>query len=142
MSFLSPNTSRDLNLTKNVRRLETTSDIDVQIKASEKDTILCYESLFNTQAKMLISFNSLLIDKVQCVSSGNILPEFFSSPLYMQEFFLARWSSARFLFLCMCTYIFFSKSPNPPPPPPLRSKMVGPLGKKVLFFSPESNAGR
>ena len=85
--FLSPNTSCDLNLTKNVRRLGTTSAIDVQIKASEKDTILCYESLFNTQVQMLISFHSLRIDKVQCVSSGNILPEYFSSPLYMHEFY-------------------------------------------------------
>ena len=42
---LSPNTSRDLNLTKNVRRLETTGAINVQIKASEEDTIVCYKSL-------------------------------------------------------------------------------------------------
>ena len=47
-SFLSPNNSRDLNLTKNVRRLETAGTINVQIKVSEEDTILCYESLFDT----------------------------------------------------------------------------------------------
>ena len=78
--FLSPNASCDLNLTKNVRRLETTNAINVQIKASEKGTILCYEFLFNTQVQMVISFNSLLINKVQCVSSGKILLEFFFQP--------------------------------------------------------------
>ena len=36
--------------------------------------------LINTQVQMLKSFNSLLIDKVQCVSSENILPEFFFQP--------------------------------------------------------------
>ena len=76
----------------------------MQIKASEQDTILCYESFFNTQVQMLICFNSLLFDKVQCVSSGNILPEFFSSPLYVH-----------------CTNFFFFA-------PFLRSKVVGPLG--------------
>ena len=65
---------------------------------------------------MLKSFNSLLIDKVQCVSSENILPEFFSSPLYVHEFFLGRWSCARIFFLCICTCrIFFSKCPPPLP---------------------------
>ena len=38
---------RDLNSTKNVRILETTGAFNVQIKAFEKDTILCYEFLFN-----------------------------------------------------------------------------------------------
>ena len=85
--FLSRNASRDLNLTKNVRRLETTGAINVKIKASEEDTIVCYKSLFSTQVQMLKSFNSLLIDKAQCVSLGNILPEFFSSPLYVHEVF-------------------------------------------------------
>ena len=50
---------------------------------------------------MLKSFKSLLIDKVQCVSSENILPEFFSSPLYVHEFFLARWLLANKLTLNM-----------------------------------------
>ena len=65
---------------------------------------------------MLKSFKSLLIDKVQCVSSENILPEFFSSPLYVHEFFLARWSCARIFFLRICTCrMFFFKITHPPP---------------------------
>ena len=67
---------------------------------------------------MLKSFNSLLIDKVQCVSSENILPEFFSSPLYVHEFFLARWSCARIFFLCICTCRIFFFQNHPPPHPP------------------------
>ena len=91
--------------------LETTGAINVQVKASEEDTILCFESLFNSLVQMITSFNSLLIKRVQCVSSGNILPEFFSSPLYVHEFF---WHDScvavqEFFFLCICTcriYIF------------------------------------
>ena len=64
---------------------------------------------------MLKSFNSLLIDKVQCVSSENILPEFFSSPLYVHEFF---WHDGLvqefFSYACALAGYFFSKSPTPP----------------------------
>ena len=41
---------------------------------------------------------------------GN-LTEFVFSPLYMQEFFLARWSCANIFFLCIC---IFPKSPSLP----------------------------
>ena len=120
------------NLTKNVRRLETTSTINVQIKASEKDTILRYESLFNTKVQMLISFNSLLTDKVQCVSSGNILPEFFSSPLYVHECFLARWSSARiFSYACVLAGYFFKITQPHPPPSPSEVKWSAPYEQSV-----------
>ena len=122
--FKSRNTSRDLNLTKSVLRLETAGAINVQINSSAVDTILCYEYLVNTQVQMLKSFHSLLMDKVQCVSSGNILPEFFSSPLYVHEFFSARWSCARICFLCIrtCRVFFFHKYPTSPPPPPPSEK--------------------
>ena len=67
---------------------------------------------------MLKSFNSLLIDKVQCVSSENILPEFFF-PAHctcmnffwhdglVQEFFSYAYALAGYFFL-----------QNHPPPPP------------------------
>ena len=40
---------------------------------------------------------------------------FFSSPLYVQEFFLARWSCARIFFLCIytCRIFFFKITPLP-----------------------------
>ena len=42
----------------------------------------------------------------------------FSSPLYVHEFFLARWSCAKIFFLCICTCrIFFFTITHPPPPP-------------------------
>ena len=58
--------------------------------------------------------------KVQCVSTGNILLEFFSSPLYVREIFLGRWSCAEIFFLRICALqdIAFPNSP----PPPLRKK--------------------
>ena len=58
----------------------------------------------NTQAQMLKSFNSLLIQKFSV--SANILSEFFSSPLYVREIFFG-------------TMVL---SPNPPPPPPTKKK--------------------
>ena len=68
--------------------LETTGAINVQVKASEEDTILCFESLFNSLVQMLTSFNSLLIKRVQSVSSGNILPEcFFPAHCMCMNFF-------------------------------------------------------
>ena len=67
---------------------------------------------------MLKSFNSLLIDKVQCVSSGNILPEFFSRPLYVHEFFF--WHDGLvqefFSYAYALAGYFVSKSPTPPLP--------------------------
>ena len=65
---------------------------------------------------------------VQCVSTGNVLPEFFFPALctcvksfwddgLVQEFFSYAYELAGY---------FFSKSPPPPPPPPKKSKMVGP----------------
>ena len=67
---------------------------------------------------MLKSFNSLLIDKVQCVSSENILSEFFF-PAHctcmnffwhdglVQEFFSYAYALAG--------YFFFKITPPPPP---------------------------
>ena len=65
---------------------------------------------------MLKSFNSLLIDKVQCVSSENILPEFFSSPLYVHEFFF--WHDGLvqefFSYAYALAGYFFQNHPPPP----------------------------
>ena len=58
---------------------------------------------------------------------------FFSSPLYVHEFFLARWSCARIFFLCICTCrIFFFKITHPPPPP---QKLNGRPLMIVIFLS-------
>ena len=46
---------------------------------------------------------------------------FFSSPLNVHEFFLARWSCARIVFLCICTCRIFFFKITPPPPPPQKS---------------------
>ena len=114
--FLSPNTGHDLNLTKNALRMETTSAINVEIKAFEEDTILCYESFFITQVQVKKSFNNLLIDKIQCVSSENILPEFFSIPLYVHNFFFGTVVLCKnfFLFICTCRISFFQNHLTPP----------------------------
>ena len=45
---------------------------------------------------------------------------FFSSPLYVHEFFLARWSCARIFFVMhipTCRIFFFKITHTPPPPP-------------------------
>ena len=48
---------------------------------------------------------------------------FFSSPLYVHEFFLARWSCARiFSYTYALAGYFFSKSPPPPPPQKLNGR--------------------
>ena len=116
--------SHDLNLTKNVLRLETTGTINVQIFASEEDTILCYESPFSTQVQMLKSFNSLLIDKVQCVSSGNIAPEFFFQPTVRAWIFFWRDGLVQECFSYALAGCFFFPRITPPPPPSLSE--VGP----------------
>ena len=64
---------------------------------------------------MLNSFNSLLIDKVRCVSSENILQEFFFQPCSWMNFF---WHDGLvqefFSYAYALAGYFFSKSPNPP----------------------------
>lgn len=62
------NTSCDLEFDKNVPRLVTTGAINLKKKQSEGNTLLCYEYLFYINTQMLT---------VHCVSTGNILPEFF-----------------------------------------------------------------
>ena len=68
--FLSPNTGRDLNLTKNVLRLETEGAINVQIKASEEDTILWFFAIYLhicNIAFIIIYFNIVsLLPKSRC----------------------------------------------------------------------------
>ena len=85
---------------------------------------------------MLKYFNSLLIDKVQCVSSRNILPEFFPAHCTCMNFFLAQWSCAIIFFYAYAlAKYFFQNHPTPPPPPlpmPLRNKMVGPFVTPVV----------
>ena len=83
------NSSRDLEFDKNVPRLVTTGAINLKKKQSEGNTILCYEYLFyiNTQVQMLKSVNSLLIQKFTVSAQGTSCQNFFSSPLYVREFF-------------------------------------------------------
>ena len=66
-----------------------------------------------------------------CQLREHLAKIFFSSPLYVHEFFLARWPCARIFFLCICTCrIFFFKITHPPPPPPPPQKSNGrPLTK-------------
>ena len=83
---------------------------------------------------MLKSFNSLLIDKVEkveCVSSGNILPEIFFCLLYVHEFFFWHdglvqnfFFSYAYFYIIMHAYFYiimhgytFFKSPIPTPHP-------------------------
>ena len=119
------NTSRDLEFDKNVPRLVTTGAINLKKKQSEGNTLLCYEYLFyiNTQVQMLKSFNSFLIQKFSVSAQGTSCQNFFSSPLYVREFFLGRWSCAGIFFLRICTCrIFFFKIT----PPPLKVKWLAP----------------
>ena len=124
------NSSRDLELDKNVPGLVTTGATNLKKKQSEGSTLLCYEYLFyiNTQVQMLKSFNSLLIQKISVSAEGNSRHNFFfSTPQYVREMFLGRWSCAGIFFLCICTCrIFFQNHPTPPPPPQKKkkSKMV------------------
>ena len=66
-----------------------------------------------TQVQMLISLQSA--DKVQCVNPGNMLPEFFSSSLYVREFF---WENSLvqeiFSYTCALAGYFFQNHPSPP----------------------------
>ena len=64
---------------------------------------------------MLKSFNSLLIDKAQCVSSGNILPEFFFQPTVRAG--ICFWHDG-LVQECTCRIFFFKITQPPPPPPP------------------------
>ena len=68
---------------------------------------------------MLKSFNSLLIDKVQCVSSGNIFPEFFPAHSTCMTFFWADGLGKNFFLYAYALAGYFFKIP-----PPLRSKMI------------------
>ena len=116
---------RGFEFDKNVPRLVTTGAINLKKKQSEGNTLLRYEYLFypNTQFQMLKSFLNFCISKllkqfadtkVHCVSRGNILPEFFFSPLYMREFFLGRWSCAGIFFLRIPLQDSFFFKINPP----------------------------
>ena len=119
------NSSRDLELDKNLPRLVNTGATNLKKKQSEGSTLLCYEYLFyiNTQVQMLKSFNSLLIQKISVSAQGNSRQNFFSTPLYVREMFLGRWSCAEIFFLCICTCrILFQNHPTPPPPPPTKKK--------------------
>ena len=109
------NNIRDLEFDKNVPRLVTTGAINLKKKQFEGNTLLCYEYLFyiNTQVQMLKSFTSLLNTKVHCVSTGNILPEFFFQPT------LRAWIFWGTMILCknfsLAGYFFFQNCPPPPP---------------------------
>ena len=81
---------------------------------------------------MLKSFNSLLIDKVQCVSSENISPEFFPAHCTYMNFFWHDGLVQEFFLMHMHLQDIFFKITHPPPPP-LRSRMVGPLAESVCF---------
>ena len=129
------NTSRDLEFDKNVPRLVTTAAINLKKKQSEGDTLLCYEYLFyiNTQVQMLKSFNSLLIQKFNVSAQGTSCQKFFSSPLYVREFFLDDGLVQEFFSYAYALAGYFFQ--NHPPPPPHKSKMVGP---KHLINRPRS----
>ena len=91
---------------------------------------------------MLKSFNSLLIDKVQCVSSENILPEFFSSPLYVHDFF---WHDGLvqefFSYAYALAGCFFFKI-TPPPPPPSEVQWSAPKASRVRLRATEVGKSR
>ena len=70
---------------------------------------------------MLKSFNSLLIDKVQCVSSENIFPEFFFQPTVRACIFFGTMVLCKnFFFMHMHLQDIFFQN-HPPPPPPQKS---------------------
>ena len=69
--------------------------------------------------------------KVQCVSTGNILPEFFFQPTIRAWNFFGTMVLCRNLFLTHMHFAGYCFSKSPPPPPPLprkKSRMVGHLG--------------
>ena len=112
------NTNRDREFDKNVPGLVTIGATNLKKKQSEGTTLLCYEYLFyrNTQVQMLKSFNSLLIQNFTVSAQGTYCLNFFSSPLYVNEFSLGRWSCAGIFFLrTFACRIFFFKITHPPP---------------------------
>ena len=115
------NASCDLELDKNVPRLVTTGGHKFKEKAIwvEHIVMLWISFFINTQVQMLKSFNSVLIQKFSVSAQGTSSQNFFSSPLYVREIFLGRWSCAGIFFLriCTCRIFFFKITQN---------KMVGP----------------
>jgi len=112
-----------LKFRKHVSRLVTTGAINVKKKPSEGDTSLCKESLLPKSRSTLKSFNSLLI-KFNVSTQETSCQNFFSSLLYVREFFLDNSLVQEFFLTQMHLQDFFFQN-QPPPPPPLR--MVGPL---------------
>ena len=78
---------------------------------------------------MLKAFKSLLIQKFTVSAQGTSWQNFFSSPLYVSEFFLGGSSCAEIF--CLGTFscrIFFPKSPTPLP---LKVKWFAPYRHKL-----------
>ena len=104
-----------LKFTKHVSRLVTTGAANVKKKSSEGDTSLCKESLLPKSRSMLKSFNSLLI-KFNVSTQETSCQNFFSSLLYVREFFFDYSLVQEFFsYANALAGYFFSKSPNPPP---------------------------
>ena len=123
------NTSRDLEFDKNVPRLVTTGAINLKKKQPEGNTLLCFEYLFyiNTQVQMLKSFNGLVIQKFKCVSTGNILPEFFFQPTVGASIFLGT------IFFLMHIGLQDIFCQNDPPPPKVKWLVPNSRGQEHLL---------
>jgi len=82
------NNSVILNFRKRVSRLETTGAINVKKKPSEGGHIIV-QRIPLTQVRMQKSFKSLLV-KFNVSTQETCCQNFFSSPLYVHEFFLGQ----------------------------------------------------
>ena len=104
-----------LKFRKHVSRLVTTGAINVKKKPSEGGTSLCKESLLPKSRSMLKSFNSLLV-KFNVSTQETSCHKFFSSLLYVREFFFWTIVLCRNFFLTQMHLqdIFFQNHPTPP----------------------------
>ena len=108
------NTSRDLEVQKTCIKIGNHRCYKCKEKAIWGENIIV-QRIPLTQVQMLKSFNSLLI-KFDVSTQETSCQNFFSSPLYVREFFFGKWSCAGNFFLRTCTCrIFFFKITQPPP---------------------------
>ena len=112
---------RGLEFDKNVPRLVITGAMNLKKKQSKGNTLLRYEYLFylNTQVQVLKSFDSLLIQTFTVSTHGTSCQNFFSSPMYVRDFFFGTIVLCSNFFLTLmhiACRIFVFKITHPPTP--------------------------
>ena len=125
----SHNTSRDLEVQKTCIKIGYHRCYKYKEKPSEGDTSLCKESLLPKSRSMLNSFNSLLI-KFNVSTQETSCQNFFSSLLYVREFFLHNSLVQEFFSYANALAGYFFQNHSTPPP----QKLNGWPLKKPFFL--------